>query len=237
MSAKLTWVDILNEQALWTSYEDLITWFSSLLGRPAQVTESALEDFQAGLNFIRRAVSAFHFHEQIDIDCLNNHLKDVNLELGDLKPGADPYAGVLPAFRARVDRQDDDSILMALKQTFIVQFASFVGETIEHSSGSPIARCEGIYREGSATHLSPVQSFPEDIELRWRKEIQVLSDAGLEKSPEIQRCADFFLPRTKGRFCSDECRFRTFQLTKQLADPGYLAAKQKRYRNRQEKGS
>jgi len=225
----------LNEQATWMSYEDLIQWFSGLLGRPASLSRTAVVEFQDGLNCIRQQVSAIHFHESVDIPFIDQHLKDISLELISPISSDSAYSNALPRLRARASSSDDDALLRALKQTLIVQFAYFVSEALAQSEIPGIARCEGLYREGSSTHLSPADSLPEETELRWRKEIAALTEAGLESSTDILRCADYFLARSKARFCSDECRFRTFQLTKQLADPGYLAAKQKRYRERNEK--
>lgn len=235
MSARLNWIDVLNEQATWTSYEDLIAWFSGLIGQPVSLSQPIMEDFQNGLNFIRRQLSAVHFHEPVDIAGLDVRLRDVRLELVENRSANDGYSAVLPTLRGRWQSEEPDAILCALKETLTVQFAFFVAGALDDSENPGIARCEGLYRKGSSTHLSPVVSFPAEIELRWRKEISVLTESGLESSPEILRCADFFSARAKARFCSDDCRFRTFQLTKQLSDPGYLAAKQKRYRQRQDK--
>jgi len=237
MSEKLNWIDILNEQALWISYEDLVNWFAEMLGRSPTLSQNAVEEFQNSLNLIRKQVSAIHFHEQVDAHLIDEQLQGVRLELVESleNESGTPFSSRMPAMRARARDNNDDSLLRSLKETLILQFAAFAGEALDRKAENAVARCEGIYREGTATHLSPVPSFPAEIELRWRREIPILSESGLELSPEILRCADFFLARGKGRFCSDECRFRTFQLTKQLADPGYLAAKQRRYRQRQDK--
>jgi hypothetical protein len=226
-------MEVLNEQALWTSDKDSINWLASLLGREPVNSPQVIEDFQTGLNKIRRQVTSLHFHEPFDFTSLDAELRNIRLELVDPAMPPDGYGSFLPLLHARLHGNNDDSFLIALKETLIVQFAHFVAESLNNSESPGVARCEGLYREGNSTHLSPAQSLPTDIELKWRKEIAVLTDSGLESSPEILRCADYFPTRAKGRFCSDECRFRTFQLTKQLSDPGYLAAKQKRYRARQ----
>lgn len=50
MLAKLNWIDILNEQATWQVYDDLIAWFSGLLGRPVCLPDRAAETFNESLN-------------------------------------------------------------------------------------------------------------------------------------------------------------------------------------------
>jgi hypothetical protein len=95
-----------------------------------------------------------------------------------------------------------------------------------------IARCVGLFRENSNARLSVVRSISNESERRWRDEIDLLKDYELTESPAVQRCADIFLAAPKAKFCSDACRFTTFQLAKQLRDPRYHADKQKRYRNK-----
>lgn len=235
MSANLQWMEVLNEQATWTSIEDLIQWLSILLGRRPTLTKKTIEEFQSGLNDIRRQVSCLHFQQPLDLSSIDAELDAVKLELVHPIKQTGAYLSVLPALHARLRSQDDDSFLIALKQTLVLQFAQFVAEALSNTSSPGVARCEGLYRESGSTDISPAGSLPPDLELLWRKEIAALTDAGLESSLEVLRCADYFPARAKGRFCSDECRFRTFQLKKQLSEPGYLAAKQKRYRAKQDK--
>lgn len=235
MPTYLNWMDVLNEQAMWTTYEDSFAWLATLLGREPAITSQAMADFQSGLNRIRQQLSALHFHQPLDVTAIDAELGSIRLELVDPLKEKGSYSKVLPPLHARLRGLDDTSFLLSLKETLIVQFAIFMADSLSNSDNPAVARCEGLYREGNSTHLSPGQSLPPDIELLWRREIPALTNSGLESSPEVLRCADYFPARAKGRFCSDECRFRTFQLTKQLSDPGYLAAKQKRYRARQER--
>jgi hypothetical protein len=235
MPAKLNWVEILNEQATWQVYDDLIAWASLQVGRPISLPEQAVEAFNETLNFMRRQLSALHFGEALDLGYLNEELAQVEVELvGPAGTDQKKLSG-LPAFRARPSGRDDAAVLRCIEHTLLLQFAEFVGTCLDDPDENRIARCEGLYRESRSRHLAPVPSFPADIELRWRKELPVLAESGLESDPEIKRCADFFVVKAKGRFCSDECRFRTFQIAKQLKEPGYLAEKQKRYRQRREK--
>lgn len=235
MSANLQWMEVLNDQATWTSVEDLIRWLSVLLGRRPTLSDKTISDFQSGLNCIRRQVSSLHFQQRLDISAIDAELEGIELELVEPMKQAGVYRKVLPALHARLQSENDDSFLIALKQTLVLQFAQFVAEALNNIDSPAIARCEGLYREVNSTDLSPARSLPPETELLWRKEIAALTEAGLESSPEVLRCADYFPVRAKGRFCSDECRFRTFQLTKQLSDPGYLAAKQKKYRAKQDR--
>lgn len=174
---------------------------------------------------MRRQLSALHFGEALDLSYLNEELTGVELELAGPAGTDRKRVSGLPAFRARPRGLDDAAVLRCIEDTLVLEFAEFVGACLDDPDEARIARCEGLYRESKSRHLAPVPSFPADIELRWRKELPVLAESGLESDPEIKRCADFFIVKAKGRFCSDECRFRTFQVAKQLKEPRYLAEK------------
>ncbi|SRR5579875_505785 len=230
MPEMLDWIDVLNEQATWTSGEDTVRWLSGILNRRVSPTPSAVEHFQETLNLMRRQLSALHFGEEPDLASIDMQLGNLRLELSS--PGQRPGGVLLPSFRARLEGASDDDLIACIGQTLLLEFARFLGEQLDSPQTAKIARCEGLYREAGANRISPCPDFPADIELKWRREIPALVEAGLDSSPDLLRCADFFVARARGKFCSDECRFRTFQIAKQLADPGYLAEKQKRYRQR-----
>jgi hypothetical protein len=124
----------------------------------------------------------------------------------------------------------DDKSLEQLRLTLLMQFADFIGGTIDSgmTDAARIDRCRGLYREDSEIPLAA--SFPTAVEDKWRNEIDLLVEYE-NSATDVVRC-EYFFPRTpKARFCSDACRFSTFQITKQLQEPNYLADKQKRYRS------
>jgi hypothetical protein len=125
---------------------------------------------------------------------------------------------------------DADSLLDLLRKTLLLQFAQFIGGIIDSGIDETprIDRCRGVYRDDS--DVPDFAAFPPKVEKQWRDEIELLVQHEAAAS-DVLRC-EYFFPRTpKGRFCSDSCRFSTFQITKQLAEPNYLADKQKRYRS------
>lgn len=231
MTATLIWTDVLNEQATWASYNDAATWLTSLFSKPIEVPAAAVERFHAELNFIRSQVFALHFGEAPDLASINEKLKLVRMELRSLKDSSS--AGKLPCLVAAAAGPADEDLILSVSQTVLVQFASFLGAWLQDPESNEVSRCEGLYREPGAASLSPVHSVPSDIELQWRQEIPLLVEQDLLSKADVLRCADLFISaRSRTRFCSDECRFRTFQISKQLTDPGYLAAKQRRYRQK-----
>lgn len=125
---------------------------------------------------------------------------------------------------------DADSLLELLRKTLLLQFAQFIGGIIDSGIDETprIDRCHGVYRDDS--NVPDLAAFPPKVEKQWRDEIELLVQHEAAAS-DVVRC-EYFFPRTaKGRFCSDSCRFSTFQITKQLEEPNYLADKQKRYRS------
>jgi hypothetical protein len=81
--------------------------------------------------------------------------------------------------------------------------------------------------------VEAIPSVSPEYEKRWRQEIELLNEHGQTKAPELERCPDLFVASPKARFCSDACRFTTFQIAKHVKTPGYHAEKQKRYRKKQ----
>ncbi|MBX9693003.1 MAG: hypothetical protein K2Z81_11510, partial [Cyanobacteria bacterium] len=196
---------------------------------------AALLSFERTLDFIRMQASEIHFNGRADLKAIDNRMKNIRIEVGsETYPNASLR---LPALHAKIEGDDDDALLKVVEDTVLLQFSIFVGQAHDRSDETIFARCEGIFREESAEAIFPVHEFPLDVELKWRQEIPVLVEQNLEQTPEIQRCADFFIPKGRARFCSDDCRFRTFQLVKQLTDPKYLANKQRRYRQKKDSGS
>jgi len=221
---KLDWMDVLNEQFEWNTTADLKKWFSKLVGRQPDFSKTAINEFQKCLHFIREQVSALHFNEPVDIKALDKKLSSIKLSMAK--------ADALPTLHAKAQGTSDADLLKAMEETILVQFASFVSEFLAREDAT-LNRCEGLFKEHKSfddESLAP----PMETEKRWRKEIPILIECKLLSSPDIHRCGDFFIGKAKARFCSEACRFRTFQLNKQLTDPDYLKDKQRRYRQNQQ---
>ncbi len=218
----IDWIHILNEQTIWTCEEDVRSWCSSLTARELKVSDAVVSDFQTGLNELREVLQDLHFQRIADLSPLQRRIANVKL-------GFQQELGALPLFRAFPVDGSDEALLLSLGDTALVQFCSYTGEVL---AGRPLDlyRCEGLFRE-NMKGISPVKGLTPGKELEWRCEIPILLEADLQESTDVHRCADFFLGG-KGKFCSDACRFATFQLIKQLKDPEYLAEKQRRYRAR-----
>jgi hypothetical protein len=228
MSQIVSCIDVLNEETNWRSRQDLIGWLDTAFGRPVKPSDKAVEGFERALEQMRRAVDELHFGRPVDWGWLDEALAGIRLTVA-----RDSSRQILPLLHARVTGADDSALLQSLTETLLVQFAAFVSTSLQDKGATSIARCVGLFREGNNARLSVVRSIPEESELRWRAEIDVLSDHELIESPSVQRCADIFLAAPKAKFCSDACRFTTFQVAKQLKDPRYHADKQKRYRDKQ----
>ncbi|MDZ4834358.1 MAG: hypothetical protein SGJ27_11330 [Candidatus Melainabacteria bacterium] len=215
----LDWRDILNEEAAWHDYGDFSEWFRQIAPGLNIPNTTQFEQFRSSLDFIREQASCIYFGLEPATGALNAKLNLISLEI-DLAATAETR---LPSLLA-VAKNDDD-ILERLAGALIVGFAQFVAD---YQKGGPgLCRCEGVFRDArlSEEHLS-------ESEKRYRREIALLEEKRLLEDPLIQRCADFFVGRSKARFCSDACRFMTFQISKQLKEPGYLAEKQRRYRTK-----
>jgi len=217
---RLDWTEMLNEEAAWCDYSDFAKWFASIAPELKVPDEPAYSRFRTALEAVRTEAARIYFGEPVNTELVNGWLRDVTLELDN-----ESVAGTrLPLLlAARTERHQ--TILDRLMGALLVGFAQFVAE---HASGGPgLCRCQGVFRD---------QRFEgatlKDFELRYRREIELLDEQDLLEDPSVQRCADFFVGRSKARFCSDSCRFVTFQISKQMNDPGYLAEKQRRYRER-----
>lgn len=216
----LDWREILNEEATWHDYGDFATWFSRVAGRLPIPSEAQFAKFRSELNFIREEASRIYFNQEPDASGINKRLSLYSLEIDTSATSGTRLPSLLAVAKP------GDEILDRLFGALLVGFAQFVAD---YQSGGPgLCRCEGVFRDArmSADSLTAPEK-------RYRQEIALLEEVSLLEDPSIQRCADFFVGRSKARFCSDTCRFMTFQISKQLKDPGYLAEKQRRYRSKQ----
>lgn len=226
---KLHWIDVLNDQTQWTSDQDALDWLYKLTARKLSVSAEDLAAFFEQLDFIREQVTNLHFGEALALNRLQEWLDGVALSVH-----LDYAVDGLPLLMASKGSNSGADVLRSVSDTLLVQFVSFLSETVQTESSSSIVRCEGLFREGR-NERKRLGALKNERESAWRAELSLLQEAEPHVVDEIQRCEDLFVHSAKAKFCSDACRFSTFQITKQLKDPGYMKEKQRRYRNRKEK--
>lgn len=223
-----TWINTLNEQSLWRSDADAIAWFAKLSGKKnPELGPSSLKIFSNSLCSMRNVLYSIHFEENFDLTWLQDELAELKLVFE-----WPPVFGFMPVLRGKSDTASDEGLLESLRGGLLMQFASDLAQSL--LEGTAVQRCEGLYRDDKAQQISIVPEVREDIEQKWRQEIPVLVEKAIvDTDVEIQRCADFFLStKSRSKYCSDPCRFSTFQIVKQLKEPEYLAEKQRRYRKK-----
>lgn len=228
-AVKLRWIDVLNDQTQWTSDQDALDWLYKLTARNFSVSAQELAAFFEQLDFIREQVTSLHFGEAVAFNRLQERLNGVALSVR-----ADYAVGGMPLLMAWKGSNSDADVLRSISDTLLVQFVSFLSETAQTESSPSIVRCEGLFREGRKERKR-LGALKNERESAWRAELSLLQEAEADVVDEIQRCEDLFVYSAKAKFCSDACRFSTFQISKQLKDPGYMKEKQRRYRNRKEK--
>lgn len=216
----LDWREILNEEATWHDYGDFSAWFSQVAGRLPVPEKMRYEKFCSELDFIREQASLIYFDQKPDVISINKQLKLYSLEIDAEATSETRLPSLLAVARP------GDQILDRLYGSLLVGFAQFVADN--QNGGPGLCRCEGVFRDARMSDVPLTEP-----EKRYRQEISLLEEKSLLDDAGIQRCADFFVGRSKARFCSDTCRFMTFQISKQLKDPRYLAEKQRRYRSKQ----
>ncbi|MBC8000758.1 MAG: hypothetical protein IAF58_22615 [Leptolyngbya sp.] len=226
---KLDWISALNEQTSWTSNNEVLDWLESICGKRLSVDDLSLRTFLSSLDFMREQATCLHFGHALKIEQLNARTEKLALifRLSE-KPSK------LPPLMANLSGNSDPKILKSISDTLFLGFIVFLSNAAQEASGNSIARCEGLFREPPKERKRLGAAKIED-ETAWRREIPLLQEAQSEDVNEIQRCEDLFIFSPKAKFCSDACRFSTFQITKQLKEPGYIAEKQRRYRSRKEK--
>lgn len=232
MRPKLNWVDVLNEQTRWHERADLKQWFVEQAGRQVSLLDGTIEGFEEALGFMRRQIANVHFGEPVDLLWLDTQLKTVTLGLLHHQGAQEGDSSRLPRFRARVKGMHDTDLLRALKDSLLVQFAEYVGDTLDSESKGSVLRCEGLHKRNAGRPIAPAATYSAEVEDQWRDEVMTHVHVSPEEADDIERCAYLFIGAPKSRFCSDACRFATFQITKQVQEPDYLAAKQRRYRRR-----
>ncbi len=243
-TSELSWIDTLNEQTQWTNDLQASAWMQQLVRwRPSssparEPTSGELEFFLTLLTQIRNLVYQIHFCNSFDLgrETDATRMQDVDTAflshyLRNLTLSFDPNSS--PSLSASLNLPElSESEYVTMLGTLILNFSSDLSRMIESGDGLFVHRCEGLFRDQKADQISTVSGVNNATEELWRKEIPLIVEQRLEQTPEIQRCADLFVTRSRSKYCSDACRFATFQIAKQLKDPQYLAEKQRRYRQK-----
>ncbi len=229
MRSKLNWVDVLNEQTRWYERADLKQWFADLVGRPTNLSDGTIEGFEEALVYMRRQIANRHFDEPIDLVWLDTQLKTLTLGLLHHQGAQVGENSKLPSFRARIKGMQDADLLRAFKETLLVQFAEYIGETLDSKSHGMVGRCEGLQPTSVLQPIAEIAKHAPELEEQWRSEL--MATVPEAEAAEISRCATLVIVTggQKSRFCSDACRFATVQIIKQSPEPELLAVKQRRY--------
>jgi hypothetical protein len=228
MKRKLVWVDVLNEQTRWGSRTDFCNWFDQLVGRKTNLLDGTIEGFVESLGFMRRSVAHLHFGEPIDLMWLDTQLKTVTLGLLHHQGAQEGEDSQMSRFRARTKGMIDSDLLRAVKDSLLVQFAEYVGDTLDGTASHVVSRCEGTYRR-STVDTCVSSGYTPEMDATWRDEIPLLARS-TPATVDIERCTNLFAGNPKTRFCGDACRFATLQIAKSVQEPGDLTAKQRRRR-------
>lgn len=231
MDKGLQWIDVLNAEAGWADAQAMNVWLYSLIGRPLNLPDGAMQSLTEALGFMRRSVANMHFDEPVDLLWLDTQLKTVTLGLLHHQ-GAQPGDGnSLPMFRAHVKGLRDSDLLRVVKDTLLVQFANYVGIQLDGDATHQVRRCAGLFRPSCDEFQTGVsEGIAQEMELRYRQEIPLLDSPSSEG---IHRCANFFINGQKNSYCSDTCRFATLQIANDDSRPAYIVNKQRGFKRRQ----
>ncbi|MBX9689693.1 MAG: hypothetical protein K2X27_23480 [Candidatus Obscuribacterales bacterium] len=225
----LSWMQVLNEHSEWRNDQEMLAWLGSLTSAKdlLELDSSDLQLFKETLSKIRRLVYDRHFGKALDLAWLNQELSASSFFID-----WPPSEASLPLLRAGTHDKSSKAWLNSLRSGILIDFASDLAGALAEGTEISVQRCEGLYRDSTAEKLSSVPDISNESEVPWRQEIPVLLEKELDADAEIQRCADLFPASSRSKYCSDKCRFNTFQIVKQLKDPSYLAEKQRRYRKK-----
>jgi hypothetical protein len=233
----INWLDLLNADTTWSSLEDLQLFISNALGKPAQnwsakdyrLSKENAEAISNAIIYMRYQSAALHFNAPVNLSWANERLGKCNFRA--YEPGAVPDCK-MPALRAVNFDTTESSLVCSFIDTFILQFIQYISAAQEGSPIYTVSRCEGLHKKAQLAECDHYYQTHNELEAKWIEELAPDNPALAEGLIDVARCADFFLQKGNGKFCSDGCRFSTFAIRKQLTDPNYHAKKQKRYRSK-----
>lgn len=244
-SRHLDWISVLNEQTEWQSERDAEKWLLSCAqtggveSGPRNVsnknagvmipTGKTVEFFCQILSQMRKCIYDLHFGMEPKIESLNTDLHWLKLSW-QVHPKAGRWGSLIAEYKN--PQNPIEAPFSYVIGTLLLEFCQDLSRCVEGDGGIFVHRCEGVFRAPGTDKLSLVMGVDDSIEQKWRQELSLFAEITLAQNSEIQRCADLFISNSRSKYCSDTCRFSTFQISKQVSEPNYLADKQRRYRSK-----
>jgi hypothetical protein len=233
----INWLDLLNADTTWSTPEDLQLFISDALGKPAQnwsakdykLSKENAEGISDAVIYMRYQLAALHFNAPVNLSWANERLSQCQFRAYEQDAVPDCK---MPILRAVNSDTDEASLVNSFIDTFILQFIQYVSSVQEGSPIYIVSRCEGLHKKTQLAECDHYYQTHKEMEAKWIHELAPDNPLLAKELIDIARCADFFLQKGNGKFCSDGCRFSTFAIRKQFSDPDYHAKKQKRYRSR-----
>jgi hypothetical protein len=233
----INWLDLLNADTTWSSLEDLQLFIGDALGKPAQnwsakdykLSKENAEGISNAVIYMRYQLAALHFNAPVNLSWANERLSQCQFRAHELDAVPDCK---MPLLRAVNSDTSESSLVSSFIDTFILQFVQYICSVQEGSPVYTVSRCEGLHKRAQLSECDSYYQTHNELEGKWIQELTPDNPLLAEGLLDIARCADFFLQKGNGRFCSDGCRFSTFAIRKQFSDPNYYAKKQKRYRSK-----
>ena len=231
----INWIDLLNADTTWSSRDDLRSFVSDALGNSAhswsdtdyKMSNANADEINNAAIYMRYQLAALHFNAPVNLSWVNERLGQSNFRVYERDTAPDCK---LPRLRAVNMDTSEDSLVRSFIDTFVLQFTQYISSALEGSPIYTVSRCEGLHKSAQLAECEHYYQTHSDLEAKWILELAPNNPVVAERLMDVARCADFFLQKGNGKFCSDSCRFSTFAIRKQVSDPNYHAEKQKRYR-------
>jgi hypothetical protein len=233
----INWLDLLNADTTWSSPKDLQRFIGAALGKPAQnwsaedykLSKENVEGISRAVIYMRYQLAALHFNAPVNLSWANERLSQCQFRV--YGQGSVPDSK-MPALRAVNSDTTESSLVRSFIDTFILQLVQYISSVQEGTPIYTVSRCEGLHKRAQLSECDIYYQTHNELEAKWIQELAPDNPLLAEGLIDVARCADFFLQKGNGRFCSDGCRFSTFAIRKQFTDPDYHAKKQKRYRSK-----
>lgn len=222
----LAWINFLNQSSTWETQEQAEEFLSRAASAAIKLTGDEVRSLSQLETYMREQLAALHFQKPLALAYINRRLERIHFRLEVVSPDITAEEA-LPSLRAQ--SPDSASSAEQLFDTLLLQFAIFLGDTLDGHSPYTVSRCEAICRKKSVADCQRFYEKFRSLEDSWKAEVS----SDLKNNDEVERCADFFQASPGAKFCSDACRFNSFALRKQMSSPSYQAEKQRRYRLRQ----
>jgi hypothetical protein len=233
----MKWVEVLNEAIGWCDLETasrLVQRHQGQTGiRPAALTAADHARVVADAALLRRAFASMYLQQPFpddDHQAMLQWLSAVTPTIATPSVAAtDRRADVTLRLVGQRRANRLPAPFEAALTTAVLQFLATVSETLLFES---VHRCQGI-RRAVALPLLPLQVEILFAERAGLRTLLAALTAATEASPQSQ-CAHLIFSQRGRRFCSKACSNANFAARKAQQEPQYFAAKQERYRSRQQ---